>query len=160
MHESRPKPAAIGRRGFLGGVAGVAAALASVAELAPAAETAKLSLSAYDKIPAQKFPWGWIRWLMSDQIDPKSELTVGIVFIEPKQSNPLHVHPNSAEVVHILSGSCQQRVDDKWMKLQAGDTLRIPQNVPHLARTEDEPCLVMVVYNTGKRQMVPVTAGK
>ena len=146
---------ALTRRALL--TAGVAAAFSTGTGAASAAEPARLGLSTYEKIPAQKFAWGWIRWLMNDQIDPKSELTLGIVYLESKQANPLHVHPNSAEVIHVLSGSSEHFSEEKWTKLQAGDTLRIPQGAPHMARTQDEPCLVMVVYNTGKRQMVPVT---
>jgi len=142
------------RRSFL--ATGLAAAVLSNAGVASAAEEMKLSLPAYDKIPAVKFPWGWIRWVMNAEIDPSSEMTLGIVFVEAHQTNPLHIHPNSAEVLHVLSGACEHRLGNRWDKLQAGDTLRIPKDVPHQARTQDSPCLVMVVYNTGKRQMVPV----
>ena len=142
--------------------AGIAAAVLSGAGAALAAEDPglKFSLSAYEKIPAQKYPWGWIRWLMNAEIDSASEMTVGIVFLEAHQTNPLHVHPNSGEVLHVLCGSCEHRLGARWDKLKAGDTLRIPKDVPHQARTQDGPCLSMVVYNTGKRQMVPVTEEK
>src|SRR5258708_15120016 len=55
---------------------GVAAALLSSATSASAEEVMKLDLSAYDKIPEVKYPWGWLRWLMNDQIDPQAELTL------------------------------------------------------------------------------------
>ena len=144
------------RRNFL--ATGVTAALLSSAHAVNAAEELKLSLPAYDKIPAVKFPWGWIRWVMNAQINPQSELTVGIVFIEAHQTNQLHIHPNSQEVLHVLSGSCEHRLGTRWDKLPAGATLLIPKDVPHQARTHDSPCLTMVTYNTGKREMVPVTA--
>ena len=93
---------------------------------------------------------------MNATIDPQSELTVGLVFVEAHQINTRHIHPNSAEVLHVLSGCCEQQLGQRWSKLQAGATLRIPQGVPHQARTQDGPCLVMVIYNTGKREMIPV----
>jgi len=93
---------------------------------------------------------------MNDQIDPQAELTLGIEFIEPHQMNQLHIHPNSAEVLHVLSGSCEHRRGDEWIKLKAGDTLRIPKNTPHMARTQAEIFLAMLTYDTGKRVMVPV----
>jgi quercetin dioxygenase-like cupin family protein len=120
----------------------------------------KFDLASYEKIPAQKFPWGWIRWLMSAQIDPQAEMTLGIVHVDAHQSNPLHVHPNSAEFLHVLSGSCRHQTGERWDALGPGSTIRIPQGVPHRATTQDEPCLVMVVYNTGKRQMVPASPQK
>jgi len=68
--------------------------------------------------------------------------------------------PNSAEIVHILSGSCDHRRGDEWMKLKGGDTLRIPKDVPHMARAGDQPLLAMIVYDTPKRVMVPVAEDK
>ncbi len=115
-----------------------------------------MSLQAYEKIKPQKFPWGWIRWLMNAQLDPQAEMTLGIVHVEPNQSNPLHTHPNSAEYLHMLSGSCEHRVGDRWVTLKAGDTLRIPRGVVHMARTKDQSFRALLVYDTGTRQMVPV----
>jgi quercetin dioxygenase-like cupin family protein len=124
------------------------------------APAVKLDLAAYERIRAEKFSWGWIRWLMNDKIDPKAGLTMGLVYLEPNKSNPLHVHPNAEEVLHVLSGSCEHRVGLRSVKLRAGDTLRIPQGTPHQARTGNEPCLVLVIYNTGNRQMVLVPEDK
>ncbi len=145
----------ITRRKFIA-TSAATTALLSGAGVASAAEEMKLSFAAYEKIPAIKFPWGWIRWVMNAEIDPKAEITVGIVYIEAHQANQLHVHPNSQEALHVLSGACEHQLGDRRDKLQAGDTLLIPKDVPHMARTQDSPCLTMVTYNTGKRIMVPV----
>jgi quercetin dioxygenase-like cupin family protein len=91
---------------------------------------------------------------MNSKLDPKAEMTVGIVQVEPNQTNPYHMHPNSAEYVHVLSGSCEQLVGDKWAPMKAGDTIRFPKAVPHQARTGKEPCRMMIIYDTGERQMV------
>ena len=139
------------------------AGAARAAEAASAAEPVKkeqavmpLTLQKFDEVKVQEFPWGWIRWLINDQVDPAAEMTFGIVYIKPQQTNPLHVHPNSAEYLHVLEGSCEHRVGDRWVTVKAGDTVRIPAGVNHNARTKEEPCRAVIVYNTGKRQMVPV----
>ncbi len=119
-----------------------------------------ISLQRYDQVQPQQFSWGWIRWLMSAQIDPRAEMTVGIVHVEPNQSNPLHVHPNSAEYIHMLSGACEHRVGDRWVAIKTGDTLRIPKGVLHMARTTDQPFRAMILYDTGTRQMVPVSEAR
>ena len=105
-------------------------------------------------------PWGSIRWVMNAQIDPAAEMTLGVVYIKPHQENPLHLHPNSAEFLHVLEGSCEHLVGQEWVKLKAGDTVRKPKGVPHRARTGDEGCRAVIVYNTGTRQMVEVKAEK
>jgi len=78
---------------------------------------------------------------------------VGLVYIKPHQTNPLHIHPNIAEYLHVIEGSCEHRVGDRWVTVKAGDTLRIPLGVKHNARTKDEPCRAVIVYDTGKRRM-------
>ncbi|MBC8874546.1 MAG: cupin domain-containing protein [Planctomycetes bacterium] len=120
----------------------------------------KITVQEFDKVEVQQYPWGWIRWLMNSQIDPKSEMTFGVVFIKPNQSNPAHLHPNCEEVLHVLEGSCEHRLGDKWVKLKTGDTIRIPLGAHHAARTGDESCRAVIVYNTGDRQFEPVGEGK
>jgi mannose-6-phosphate isomerase-like protein (cupin superfamily) len=110
-----------------------------------------------DKVAAETSPWGSLRWLMNAKLDANSPLTVGIAEINAGQSNPLHMHPNSDEVIYVLSGSCEQRVGDETVILKTGDTLRIPAGVPHQARAlGNEPLKSLVVYNTGNRQFTPV----
>jgi len=123
-------------------------------------EVVKITVQEFDKVEVQQYPWGWIRWLMNSQIDPKSEMTFGVVFIKPNQSNPLHLHPNCEEALHVLEGSCEHRLGDKWVKLKKGDTIRIPQGAHHAARTGDESCRAVIVYNTGDRQFEPVGEGE
>jgi quercetin dioxygenase-like cupin family protein len=141
----------------------MAASAARAAEAASAVEPVKkeqaampITLQKFDEVKGQEFPWGWIRWLINDQVDPAAEMTFGIVYIKPRQTNPLHVHPNSAEYLHVLEGSCEHRVGDRWVTVKAGDTVRIPAGVKHNARTTEESCRAVIVYDTGKRQMVPV----
>jgi quercetin dioxygenase-like cupin family protein len=141
------------------GFATAAAALA-LPELIEGAEDDQARLQRYDKVEPEKYPWGWIRWLMNGQIDPRAEMTMGIVHFEPNQVNTLHVHPNSAEYLHVLSGVSEHLMGDRWVELKPGDTLRIPKGVPHQARTKGQSFRALIVYDTPTRIMVPVTAGK
>ena len=140
-------PRGVGRRGRF--VVGTLSAGESLAAGADGGATVQL----YEKIEPQKYPWGWIRWLMNARIDPQAEMTLGLVRVEAHQSNPRHVHANSAEFLHVISGTCQQHIGDRWVSMKTGDTVRIPQGVPHSARTDDQPLLAVIVYNTGTRQM-------
>ncbi len=127
---------------------------------ADCADEMKVMIQEFDKVEVQQYPWGWIRWLMSSKLDPKAEMTFGVVFIKPNQKNPVHMHPNCEECLHVLTGSCEHLLGDKWLKLKKGDTLRIPQGIRHAARTTDDACRAVIVYNTGDRQFVPLDEGK
>jgi quercetin dioxygenase-like cupin family protein len=137
------------------GFASAAAAVALPGLFAAVDDKARLQPS--EKVETEKYPWGYIRWLMSGAIDPGAEMTMGIVHFEPNQANVLHVHPNSAEFLHMLSGSAEHLIDGRWVLLKPGDTLRIPKSVPHQARSGDEPYTALIVYDTPTRIMVPVT---
>jgi quercetin dioxygenase-like cupin family protein len=115
-----------------------------------------MTLTKLDDVELQEFPWGWIRWTMNAQLDGNATMTFGVVYIKPHQTNPLHVHPTADEILHVVEGSCEHRKGDQWVKMGPGDTIRIPRGVPHNARTGDEHCRVVVVYDTGRRTMVPV----
>ena len=117
-------------------------------------------MQSFDRAPAEKTPWGSLRWLMTDKIDPQSHITLGIAELNPGKSNPLHIHDNCEEVVYILSGSCEQRVGDRTVLMKAGDTLHIPAGVPHTARALGKETLrSLVAYNSGDRHF-KVVAGK
>jgi quercetin dioxygenase-like cupin family protein len=109
-------------------------------------------VQSFDKAEKIEYPWGWIRWLMSSKIDPQAEMTFGIVYVKPHQRNPMHVHPNCAEYLHMLAGSCEHLVGDTWVTLKPGDTVRIPAGVRHVARTLDQPMRAVIVYSSGDRQ--------
>jgi quercetin dioxygenase-like cupin family protein len=144
---------------FQTGFAATAAAFAFPG-LLEGAEDDQAHVFAFDKIEPETYPWGWIRWIVNGQIDPHAEMTMGLVELGPNQSNPLHIHPNSAEYLHVLAGSCEHLVGDRWVALKAGDSVRIPKNVPHQARTKGEACRSLILYDTPKRVMIPVADGK
>ncbi len=119
-------------------------------------ETQQMTLKRLSDVQSQEYPWGWIRWTMNAEIDPRATMTFGVVYIKAQQTNALHLHPNCDEILHVVEGSCEHRMGDKWVKMGVGDTIRIPRGAVHNARTLDEACRVVVVYDTGTRQMVPV----
>jgi quercetin dioxygenase-like cupin family protein len=112
----------------------------------------------FDRVPADKSPWGSLHWLMNAKLDPGSGITLGVAELNVGQSNPLHVHTNSDEVIYVLSGSCEQRVGNETVILKPGDALRVPAGVPHQAKVlGNEPFRSVVAYNTGERQFTVVT---
>jgi quercetin dioxygenase-like cupin family protein len=114
-------------------------------------------LQSFDKVEVQKYSWGWIRWLMNSKLDPKSEMTFGVVQVNAGERNPLHQHPNCEELIYVLSGSCEHRLGDQTVTLKAGDVLRVPTGIPHAAKIlGEEPMRAVIVYSSGDRQFVLV----
>jgi mannose-6-phosphate isomerase-like protein (cupin superfamily) len=118
-------------------------------------------VQSFDKVAEERTAWGSLRWLINAKLDPSSGITLGDVTLNPGQSNPLHVHGNSDEVIYVLSGMCEQRVGTETVILKPGDALRIPAGVPHTAKVLGKtPMRAVVVYNTGERQFTPVKEDK
>jgi len=114
-------------------------------------------LQSFDRVEVQQHPWGWIRWLMNDKLDPNAQMTFGIVQVNAGRDNPLHIHPNCEELLYVLSGSCAHRIGDQTVTLKAGDLLRIPAGIPHAAKVlGDEPLNAVIVYSSGDRRFVLV----
>ncbi|HUT09863.1 MAG TPA: cupin domain-containing protein [Thermoguttaceae bacterium] len=121
------------------------------------AQSLATMVQSFDKVEKLEHPWGWIRWLMSSKLDPKAEMTFGLVEIKAGQRNPMHIHPNCEEILYVLSGSCEHWLDKEKCVLKAGDVIRIPTGVPHYARTfEKEGMKAVIVYSSGDRQFEEV----
>ena len=104
---------------------------------------------------ALQFPWGAIKWLCNDQIDPEAEMTFGIVYINRGEKNPLHYHPNCEELIYVLSGQCDHRLGDEVFPLKEGMMLRIPRDVKHnAANTGWQPVTMVICYSAANRQTV------
>lgn len=104
-----------------------------------------------ERVPTE---WGELNWNIAGSIMPGAEMTLGTCFIKPGQRNPLHSHPNCEEFLYVVSGSCEHRLDDEMVTLNAGDAIRIPRNVKHWARALDEPLFALIVFSSGDRQAV------
>ncbi len=99
--------------------------------------------------------WGRLEWMVAGRLGNSDTLTVGRCYIKPGRSNPLHHHPNCDEVLHVLHGAIDHRVDDGTVRLEAGDTISIPAGAVHQAANigRDEAVLV-IAFSTPERKTV------
>ncbi|KKB11284.1 cupin [Devosia geojensis] len=105
----------------------------------------------------QKVPtsWGELNWKITNDTMSGTEMTLGTCRIEPGQRNPLHSHPNCEEFLYVMSGSCEHKLGEEVVTLNAGDVIRIPRDVPHWARcTSSEPMIALIVFSSGERRAV------
>ena len=101
------------------------------------------------------FEWGTIEWLINGDLVPGAEITVGRVTINAGARNPLHYHPNTEEVLHLLAGQLDHRIGDETVSITAGDTIHVPKGVVHQGiNTGSVDAHMIVAYPTGHREMV------
>ena len=100
-------------------------------------------------VPTQTFEWGSIKWLVSPDNAAGAGLTFGKVVLLPGKGHDRHNHPESEEVLYVLSGEGAQTVDDgDPFTVRAGDTIYVPTAVYHSTRnTGWEPMRLLAIYN-------------
>ena len=102
-----------------------------------------------DAIPTQTFEWGSIKWLVSPDTQGEAGLTFGEVVLLPGKGHDRHNHPESEEVLYVLSGDGEQTVDDgEPFAVKAGDAIYVPTGVFHSTlNTGWEPLRLLALYN-------------
>lgn len=112
-------------------------------------------VTSVDAEVTEEFEWGRIRWLVNGAKVPGANITVGWVEIEPGHKNPLHLHPNSQEVLVLVEGELDHSIGDEMHHLTPGSAICVPANTPHDGRNVGTVTARMVVsYPTGDRQMI------
>ena len=85
-----------------------------------------------NSLPTQTFEWGSIKWLVSPESEAGAGLTLGEVVLLPGKGHDRHNHPESEEVLYVLSGEGEQTVEDTPpFPVQTGSTIYVPKGVYH-----------------------------
>ncbi|MFB5762091.1 cupin domain-containing protein [Paenibacillus medicaginis] len=102
-------------------------------------------------LPTETFEWGAIKWFVSPEHTAKPNVTFGEVILLPGKGHDRHNHPDSEEILYVLSGEGKQMVnDEEAFTVCAGDTIYIPAGVFHSTyNTGWEPLRLLAFYNPG-----------
>lgn len=102
-------------------------------------------------IPTQTFDWGAIKWYVAPGMTTRASMTLGEVVLLPGHGHERHNHPNSEEVLYVLSGEGEQMLDDgESFPVRAGDTIYVPTAVFHSTHnTGWSPLRILAIYNPG-----------
>ena len=55
-------------------------------------------------IPTQTFDWGAIKWFVTPELPEGAGITFGEVVLQPGRGHDRHNHPESEEILYVLSG--------------------------------------------------------
>lgn len=102
-------------------------------------------------LPTQTFNWGAIKWLVTPSANAGANLTFGEVILLPGQGHDRHNHPESEEILYVLSGEGVQMLNDEEpFPVRPGDTIYVPTAAFHSTlNTGWEPMRLLAVYNPG-----------
>ena len=115
----------------------------------------RIAVARTGEYAVEEHDWGRLVWMVSGDIGNSESLTVGKCFIHPFRENPPHFHPNCDEVLHVVRGHIEHRVDDEYVEMSAGDTISIPTGGIHNARNiGDDEAELMITFSSPNRQTV------
>jgi oxalate decarboxylase/phosphoglucose isomerase-like protein (cupin superfamily) len=107
-------------------------------------------------LPTQTFDWGAIKWFVTPELTEGAGITFGEVVLQPGRGHDRHNHPESEEILYVLSGEGEQMLDDREpFDVKPGDTIYVPTGVFHSTRnTAWEPMRLLALYNPGGPEKV------
>jgi quercetin dioxygenase-like cupin family protein len=118
---------------------------------------------AKETAPASDRKGQWVQW---DALEPLElvpglrfqpvlgdNVMVNFVHFEPHTEAPLHWH-DEEQIVFVVEGEFEFEVAGEKRLLKRGEALVIPPNVPHAARTFDQPCLEVDVFHPPRRGLL------
>ena len=100
------------------------------------------------ELPTYTFDWGVIKPLVATDNTEHSAMSLMHVVLLPGKGHERHNHPDSDEILYILSGRGEQMVDDsQTFPVGPGQAVFIPKAAFHsTVNTGWEPMVLLAVY--------------
>ena len=65
---------------------------------------------------------------------------------EPESGSPLHIHHHEDEVIHVLEGEIEIRLDTDKLRAPVGGIVHLPKNIPHALQNPLKTRLRIMVH--------------
>jgi len=131
-------------------VASSSSALASAP--APAEAPAALELIDAHAVEPVHYDWGGIKWLCNDALAAGCNQSFGLAYVLPGRTNPEHWHSTCEEIIHVLAGTLDVKVDGVWHHAKPGMTVFLPAGCRHVVSNNGwEPCTYVASFSAAQR---------
>lgn len=105
----------------------------------------------------------WVTWSSIEPIEMLEGLNfqpvlgdkvmVNFVALDPHTVAPMHWHEEE-QITFVIDGEFEFTVGEETKLMKRGDSVVIPPNVPHGARTLDSSCLEVDVFHPPRRGLL------
>lgn len=128
-----------------------------------------------EAVPAFGFDWGRTTFTVSPELNGAVAISAAVAELNPGQGHARHNHPEAEEVIHVLSGTGEQMVEDEdgtpiTRAIGPGTTVYVPRGRFHATLNRGEgPMRIFVAFSPSGSQaelkllpdfrLIPPTAG-
>ena len=94
----------------------------------------------YDEIPISELVKGTFSHLV-----PTPNMTISFLTMTAGSIFELHSHPQEQFMI-VLDGYCDEVIGNKLYRLEKGDVIHLPSNMPHAAFLHDVDCKAIDIF--------------
>jgi mannose-6-phosphate isomerase-like protein (cupin superfamily) len=87
------------------------------------------------EVPEVEHPGRFMRWLANENSLAAKNLSVCVIRVLPGETvRPAHSHPNSEELIYIISGSGKVMIENEVGEVRAGSAILFEQGKIHMLK--------------------------
>ena len=100
------------------------------------------------EVPEVEHPGRFMRWLANADSLPAKNLSVCVIRVMPGETvRPAHSHPNSEELIYIITGSGKVMIENEVGEVKPGSAILFEQGKVHMLRnTSDVEMKVICLF--------------
>lgn len=84
-----------------------------------------------DEVETLEFDWGTLKWPCTPDETDSEAFSMGVVQLNPGKGHERHDHPDSEEVLYVVSGEGEQTIGGETDDISSGEMVYIPAGVEH-----------------------------
>jgi len=88
-----------------------------------------------------------MRWLANEQTLPAKNLSVCVIRVDPGETvRPAHSHPNSEELIYIITGQGKVMIEGEVALVRAGSAVLFQQGKVHMLKNTGDTEMKVICF--------------
>ena len=99
------------------------------------------------EVPEVEHPGRFMRWLANENSLSAKNLSVCVIRVLPGETvRPAHSHPNSEELIYIITGSGKVMIEGEVGEVKAGSAILFEQGKVHMLRNSGDTEMKVIFF--------------
>ncbi len=100
-----------------------------------------------DEVPEVEHPGRFMRWLVNEDSLKAKNLSVCVIRVMPGEAvRPAHSHPNSEELIYIITGSGKVMIENEVGPVRSGSAVLFEQGKVHILKNTGDVEMKVVCF--------------